>query len=230
MRDFGPRTVTAAVYAGVVLVAVFAPQLVFLALVLVAAIIGSTELLRLQTGAPSVVLAVVFFVGLACLALLRQFGATAARPGVPPDVPVWLLLVVLGTWAADVVGYLVGSVAGRHALAPRLSPGKTWEGTIASFAAAALTGYAVAAAFGLPRVPSLIALIGIGPVGLAGDLLESSVKRRAGVKDSGRVLPGHGGILDRVDSLAAVAIFVTLVLIAWGSSQLGSEGGLYERF
>jgi phosphatidate cytidylyltransferase len=124
----------------------------------------------------------------------------------------------------------VGSTFGRRRLAPRISPGKTWEGTIAGFAASALVVLAVAATFGLPRVPAVVAALGIGPVGLAGDLLESAVKRRAGVKDSGTMFPGHGGVLDRLDSLVAVAAFLLLVIAVWAGLGLGSEGGNFERF
>jgi phosphatidate cytidylyltransferase len=143
---------------------------------------------------------------------------------------VWLFLTVLPTWAADVFAYVVGSTLGRRRLAPTISPGKTWEGTIAGFAASALVVLAVAATFGLPRVPAAIAALGIGPVGLAGDLLESAVKRRAGVKDSGTLFPGHGGVLDRLDSLVAVATFLVLVVLMWAALGLGSEGGAFERF
>ena len=229
MQDLPRRTITAVVYAAVVLLAVAAPPVVFWALLVIVGVLGLTELLALRTGGPSLALGTLFFVGLACLGGLRELGAIGARHGTAGDPPVWLFLAVLPTWAADVAAYLVGSTIGGRKLAPLISPGKTLEGTIAGFAAGALVVLAVAATFGLPRVPAAIAALGIGPVGLAGDLLESYVKRRAGVKDSGTILPGHGGVLDRVDSLVAASTFALLVYIGWSASQFGGEGGL-DRF
>jgi CDP-diglyceride synthetase len=230
MRDLPRRAITAAVYGAVILLAVAAPPIVFWVLLGLIAGLGLRELLELRTGPPSVVFGTVFFVGLACLGALRQMGALGARSGTPADLPIWLLLVLLPTWAADVVAYLVGSAIGRRCLAPSVSPGKTWEGTLAGFVASAVVVFAVAAPFGVARVPVVLAAVLVGPAGLAGDLLESYVKRRAGVKDSGTLLPGHGGVLDRLDSLVAAAALWFLVSMIWSLSQLGSEGGNFERF
>lgn len=230
MRDLARRTLTALIYGGAVLIGLGGPPMVFWILLAVAGAIGLRELLALRTGRPWIALGAVFFVGLASLGALREFGANGARHGTPEWIPVSLLLVILPTWSADVVAYLVGSAVGRRRLAPRISPGKTWEGTIAGFVACSAVAIAVAVAFGLPRMAATIVALGLGPAGLAGDLLESYVKRRAGVKDSGVLLPGHGGILDRLDSLTAAAMFTLLVGVAFGLSQLGSEGGLYDRF
>lgn len=230
MRDLRRRTVTAVVYGLAVSLAVAAPPAVFWILLMVVGALGLAELIALRTGRSSVALGVVFVLGLACLGALRAIGALGARHGIAGDLPVWLVLAILPTWSADVAAYLVGSVAGRRRLAPRISPGKTWEGTLAGSAAAAVVALGVGVAFGLPRVPVAISAIGLGPVGLAGDLFESYVKRRAGVKDSGTILPGHGGMLDRLDSLTAAATFVLAVLATWSASQLGSEGGMFERF
>lgn len=230
MNDLRRRTATAAIYGIAVLLAIAAPPLVFWVVLGIIGALALPELVALRTGRSSVGLGVVFFVGLASLGALRSMGALGARHGTPEALPVWLFFTVLPTWAADVTAYLVGSAIGRRRLAPRISPGKTWEGTLAGFAACALVAVAVAAAFGLPRVPSVILAVGLGPVGLAGDLFESYVKRRAGVKDSGTLLPGHGGLLDRLDSLTAASTFVLLVGSAWGLSQLGGEGGMFDRF
>jgi phosphatidate cytidylyltransferase len=127
-------------------------------------------------------------------------------------LPVWLLLALVPTWAADVTAYLVGSRVGRRRIAPRISPGKTWEGTLAGFGAAAIVALLIAASAGIKTGPTLLVAALIGPVGLASDLLESAIKRAAGAKDSGTLLPGHGGVLDRIDSLILVAPLVALAL------------------
>lgn len=212
MRDLPQRTVTAAIYAAVVLIGVFAPSIVFWALLVLVGVLGLTELLALRAGRPVIVFGTLFFIGLASLGALKQIGPFGAHHGTADDLPVWLILAVLSTWAADVTAYLVGSAFGRRRIAPSISPGKTWEGTIAGFAASALVVLAVAAFFGLPRFGAAIAAVGIGPVAFGGDLLESYVKRRAGVKDSGTIFPGHGGVLDRLDSLVAVATFLALAI------------------
>jgi phosphatidate cytidylyltransferase len=221
VKDLRRRTITAIAYAAVVLLGIFAPAIVFWALLVVVGVLGLLELLSLRAGRPALAFGALFFVGLACLGALKQLGPLGARHGTADDLPVWLILAVLPTWAADVIAYLAGSALGRRKLAPSVSPGKTWEGTIAGFAASALVVLAVAATFGLPRVGAAIAAVGIGPVGLAGDLLESYVKRRAGVKDSGTMFPGHGGVLDRLDSLVAVATFLLLLIGVWALATLG---------
>jgi phosphatidate cytidylyltransferase len=127
-------------------------------------------------------------------------------------LPVWLILALVPTWAADVAAYVVGARIGRRKIAPRISPGKTWEGTLAGFGAAAVVALLIAASAGIKTGPTLLLALLIGPVGFASDLLESAIKRSAGAKDSGTLLPGHGGVLDRIDSLIFVAPAVAFVL------------------
>ncbi len=115
--------------------------------------------------------------------------------------PVLLLFALVIVWASDTVAYFVGRAVGKRALAPHLSPKKTWEGTVSGF----LGSVVVALAF-VPWVSvSLIHLVGMAALGniagQVGDLLESGYKRSAGIKDSGSLLPGHGGVLDRIDAL-----------------------------
>lgn len=137
-------------------------------------------------------------------AWLTDLAGTLAAGWAPsPRGLAWLLLVVIVTWLSDTGAYLVGRTIGRHPLAPALSPKKTVEGLLGGYGFALLAAYASNAAFGLDL--PWWALIGgtllIATVGVVGDLAESLLKRQAGVKDSGRLIPGHGGILDRIDAL-----------------------------
>jgi len=125
----------------------------------------------------------------------------------------WLMLV---TWATDIFAYFAGRSIGGPKLAPRISPNKTWAGLVGGMAGAAVVGALAAWLFGISAdVPDFLWLG--APMGLLaqlGDLYESSVKRRQGVKDSGSLLPGHGGVLDRLDGLLPVILATFLVLIA----------------
>lgn len=120
---------------------------------------------------------------------------------------IWVFIV---TWSTDIGAYFAGRAFGRRKLAPRISPGKTVEGLIGGIAAATLLGGAWVFAIGLGK-----ALLACAPLfafaAQAGDLFESSMKRRAGVKDSGVWLPGHGGVLDRLDGLVPVAVLTAAV-------------------
>jgi len=115
----------------------------------------------------------------------------------------WLLLPILATFAVDTSAYFAGTLIGRHKIAPQLSPGKTWEGTAAGIAGGIVATTILIPALGL-QVPFLAsALLGatIGVVAILGDLLESGIKRMANMKDAGSIIPGHGGLLDRLDSI-----------------------------
>jgi phosphatidate cytidylyltransferase len=137
---------------------------------------------------------------------------SAATQGYLGTFPVWLALAFVPTWAADITAYFVGSSIGRRYIAPRISPKKTWEGTLAGFAAAAVVALLIATSAGIKTGPTLLVAALVGPVGFASDLFESAIKRAAGAKDSGTMLPGHGGVLDRIDSLIFVAPLVALAL------------------
>jgi phosphatidate cytidylyltransferase len=115
----------------------------------------------------------------------------------------WTLLLLLGTFATDSGAYAVGRMAGRHPLAPHVSPKKTVEGAVGGMVAAVGAVVALAYLLGLPHKPALLALLGamLGLAAQLGDLAESAIKRQLGVKDMSRILPGHGGVLDRLDSL-----------------------------
>ena len=125
----------------------------------------------------------------------------------------WLLAAV---WATDIGAYAVGRTVGGPRLWPRVSPGKTWSGLAGGVAAAAVVGLATAWLIGADRAVALaVAGVLVALVSQSGDLAESAVKRRFGVKDAGKLIPGHGGLLDRVDglitSIPAVAVAVWLL-------------------
>ena len=119
-----------------------------------------------------------------------------------PEGQRWLIVLLGITIATDTGAYAIGRWLGRHPLAPRISPGKTREGAIAGFLAGAAAGVVLPLALDLDAEAATIAAIAVLlPIGAqAGDLLESALKRRIGVKDSSGLLPGHGGLLDRMDS------------------------------
>jgi phosphatidate cytidylyltransferase len=121
--------------------------------------------------------------------------------GAGNEGPRLLMFALVITWVADSVAYFVGRAIGKHPMAPHLSPKKTWEGAVGGF----LGSLAIAALFTRwlsAPLPHLLAMAAAGNIaGQVGDLLESAYKRSAGVKDSGGLLPGHGGVLDRIDAL-----------------------------
>jgi phosphatidate cytidylyltransferase len=121
--------------------------------------------------------------------------------GRPFQGPPLLLFAMVIIWVGDSAAYFVGRWIGKHPLAPHLSPKKTWEGTVASFLGSLIVALIFARFLTVP-LPHLLAMAATGNVaGQIGDLLESAYKRSAGIKDSGSILPGHGGVLDRIDAL-----------------------------
>ena len=241
MRDLPRRTVTAIVYGALFLAAgLMAGPWLTLALALLL-VLGLLELWRLARALPPPgQRAGAFVVGVIVLAggLFSLLYLTSYVQGhgelIGPDARVWpwarlkiypwIFMALFPTWAADIAAYVVGSLIGRRRLAPRISPGKTWEGTLAGFAAAAIAVWFVGTQVFIPGLPSEILVpiaLAVGPAGLLGDLLESALKRAAGVKDSGTIFPGHGGVLDRIDSLLLVAPVIALALNAYRSGMMG---------
>ncbi|BCX04618.1 MAG: phosphatidate cytidylyltransferase [Candidatus Roseilinea sp.] len=138
----------------------------------------------------------------------------------PPDGRWWLALTLATLWSADSMAYVFGRLLGRHKLAPAISPGKTWEGYIAGVIASTVAGVILGlfAPFGAPV--GAIAGILVGALSPLGDLIESMIKRQAHAKDSGNLIPGHGGLFDRIDSLLWASVVVTYVaVIASGTFQ-----------
>ncbi|EFO80558.1 phosphatidate cytidylyltransferase [Oscillochloris trichoides DG-6] len=137
-----------------------------------------------------------------------------------PPATSWIFLVLAMTWLQDTAAYFVGRSFGKHRMAPILSPKKSWEGAIGGFVTSVLTAMLATLLLGLPISYAAAALIGAaaGIAGPIGDLVESLIKRQIGIKDSGQLIPGHGGILDRIDSLIFTApVTYYLILLTLGS-------------
>jgi phosphatidate cytidylyltransferase len=166
------------------------------------AVVGVALLCVLVRGVPEIamtwwlaIVAAILYVGIlgSYLVLLRNLG----------DGENWVLLAVLSTWGVDTCAYAVGKLIGRHKMAPRISPGKTWEGTAGGLAGGLIVVVALSWALDLPMTTGQAALLSLTLPGVAvlADLGESALKRGAGVKDTSELVPGHGGFLDRLDSL-----------------------------
>ena len=135
-----------------------------------------------------------------------------AIPGEGPRLLFFALVII---WVSDTVAYFVGRAIGKHPLAPKISPKKTWEGSIAAMFGSLAVAYGFHFWLTIP-LPHLLVMAALGNIaGQMGDLLESACKRSAGVKDSGGLLPGHGGVLDRIDALILCipVIWYYLVLV-----------------
>lgn len=150
----------------------------------------------------------VIYILVPCVALMWL----RAEPAMGLATVIWLLVVV---WATDTGAYFFGRAIGGPKMAPRISPNKTWAGLIGGVGTAALIGVPAGYLAGVPSYTSL-AISGavLAVVGQIGDVFESSIKRRFGVKDSGTIIPGHGGLFDRLDSLLFVAVVYAAMLIA----------------
>lgn len=148
--------------------------------------------------------------------LLISLGGLRGHWGFEPGLAAIIFLAAV-VWATDIGGYFVGRSAGGPKLAPRISPNKTIAGALGGLGAAVAAGLVVHVLFGVAGwgVAAMLAVL-LSVLSQAGDLFESWIKRRAGVKDSGRVIPGHGGVMDRVDGLvfAAIGLWFACVLKA----------------
>jgi phosphatidate cytidylyltransferase len=174
-------------------------------------------------------LSVLFWIAFAPIWMKLQWSAACATLGMVILLPTWAALVALHergpllllavmslVWVADIAAYFAGRAFGKHKLAPSISPGKTWEGVAGAVLGVQVYGQAVAAFLpvvrDLDRVALACCLLLLTALSVIGDLFESMAKRQAGVKDSSQLLPGHGGILDRIDSQTSTLPFVALGL------------------
>lgn len=162
-------------------------------------------------------------------------GVAGMLTGLIVLIPTWLALVQLRipgpgillalfavVWMADVAAYFSGKRFGRNKLAPNISPGKTWEGAIGAVIGVVIYGICIRFATGyapMPLLPWVIALVFITAISIIGDLYESMLKRQAGIKDSSNVLPGHGGVLDRIDSLTSTMPIIALLWLVTQGAQ-----------
>lgn len=221
------RVLAGAAFGAVVLVCLLLLWFLWVPLLVLGGVIAYLELTRLVWRAfegpgrlAALVLGGLYIAGgLAALAQL-QFAWAGEISTVPPSFGRWALLALVVTWVADIAAYAVGSRFGRRRIAPRLSPRKTVEGTVAGLAAAALTAIAFGAVYALAPVGVAIIAVLAGPAALAGDLIESALKRAAGAKDAGGLIPGHGGVLDRIDGLLLVAPLVYLAFVVSRSGMM----------
>ncbi len=149
------------------------------------------------------------------LALVPAWLALARLRVELPDGGQWVLFTLLLVWAADVGAYFAGRAFGRLPLAPQVSPSKTWEGVLGGVALSLAIAWLGALWFHLPTLTFLLLCLAAVAFSVVGDLTESLLKRYAGVKDSGTLFPGHGGVMDRIDSLTAAApvLFVGLMFL-----------------
>lgn len=151
------------------------------------------------------------YIALACVAFV-WLASSGGRATV-----VWLLVLV---WAVDIAAYAVGHAIGGAKLAPVISPNKTWAGFAGGLAGAALVGWAAAALIGDPSPVLTLASLVLGLAAQLGDLAESAAKRHFRVKDTGALIPGHGGLLDRLDSLLAASLALAVLTLMTGGPLL----------
>lgn len=205
---FITRSITGVLIAAFALFCTIYSHFSFYALVLIAALLMYSEWLDLTRYSR----------------LLNRFGGL-----IYVGIPVWSLLVLRGTesaehilslfamvWATDIAAYIGGSRYGKHKIWPSISPGKSWEGLACGVLAAALAGAVASYLANFPDHPFEGLLVGaiLALISQCGDFFESWIKRNAGVKDSGNLLPGHGGVMDRVDGLVFAAPAYALLIMA----------------
>jgi phosphatidate cytidylyltransferase len=205
--DLRSRVISALILAPLALVALWLGGWPWILLVGLGSFVLADEWRRLARNRPGIAFIAAGFLciipGMAALIWLRA-DPVAGRAD--------LLFLVMTVWGSDIGAYALGRIVGGRRLAPSISPGKTWSGAVGGLVCAMLVGLATAGFS--PRAMAVAA--GLSLAAQAGDLLESAVKRYAGVKDSGTLIPGHGGLLDRLDGILAAAPAAALLALALG--------------
>ena len=208
------RLISAAIAVPPVIAAIHFGSPFFELLLAVALAVLAFEWWRLCGGRAAWVAAGVGYIGvpILCLGWVR-LGADFGR-----ETVYWMFLLV---WAADTGAFIFGSTLGGPRLAPRISPAKTWSGFVGGVACAVVVGVLVGRWVGVENLMNVaVASAVMGVVAQGGDLLESGFKRHFGVKDAGGIMPGHGGLLDRVDGLLPVAVLAAIAGALRGGSIL----------
>jgi phosphatidate cytidylyltransferase len=225
------RVKTALILAAALLLVLFVLPTVFAAVVLAVLVgIGAWEWSGLITARSAsrrwAFVAAAVLTGILSIELSRRGGLPFLQWA---DVLLWIVALVwmlrfpvpvpasFATAAGDVGAFFCGRSFGRRKLAPAVSPGKTWEGVVGGLVAAVAVGIAGAFWFGVPLVRMMVTAAGIAAFSVLGDLTVSMLKRNVGVKDTGSLFPGHGGVLDRIDSLLA-AVPLYLLSLGWVAS------------
>ncbi len=209
-RLFGP--LTAALFVGSGLLSIYGYVLTGLSLGIIGAVVF-VAVIGLREARAAILTGGIVFGNSAVVSLIAlrsdpEFGLIAVF---------WLFGVV---WSADTLAYFSGRLIGGPKLAPTISPNKTWAGFIGGITGAALAGFIITRLVDVGSANAVIALSAVAAiVAQAGDLQESWAKRYLGIKDSGRLLPGHGGIWDRLDALIVVAIFATVIGLVRTNNQ-----------
>jgi len=216
-EDSKRHQATAAVLLGGVLLALllgFSAQLVFGAVVLAIILTALDARLCGQGAGTTVGLAYAALSGIS-LALLRD----GDRQGL-----LTILFLFATVWATDIMAYFVGRALGGPRLAPSISPGKTWSGAVGGAAGGVVTGLLMTILSGYAGVALFVIALVLSVVSQIGDLFESWVKRRHGVKDSSQLIPGHGGVMDRVDGLVAAAFALYVIGALLGGADRPAHG------
>ncbi|MFT7594887.1 MAG: phosphatidate cytidylyltransferase [Paracoccaceae bacterium] len=185
-----------ALSAGAILLAMYLPAFYILPVLLAPSVAGSSQVAQ-HKG---------LFAVFSALIALAGFGMVFLRDGAGLDWMIWLICVVIAT---DVAGYFAGKMIGGAKLWPRVSPKKTWSGTVAGWIGAGLVGLIFAQYGGFGLILVVLSVL-MSMVSQAGDIAESALKRKTGVKDSSGLIPGHGGLMDRFDGMLGASLFALL--------------------
>lgn len=208
--NLAKRLLTAAIGIPLIILMVMSSRIVFWSALAAIMFVGISESLRLTRKINSSWIPI--FLSIIYIAMPMYFLALLYRLD---SGPIWVITTFVATWLADTSAYTVGRLAGRRPLAPTISPNKTIEGAVGGLAVTALVFAALTFLPVLSWTQRLVFGLALAMAATAGDLFESVLKRRAGVKDSGTILPGHGGLLDRIDSLLFTAPISYLLLRLW---------------